>query len=290
MTTAALVIGGGRASRLGGADKASIEIDGITLVDAVYRALPPVSQVVAVGPDSLRRPGIAVVREDPPFAGPVAALLVGLAALAPDVDEVWVLACDLPRAGELVAALGGGPIPARADGVLAVDGEGRRQWLAGRYRTAALRRAAAPLGDGVDAAMRALLGSLVLEEVAVGEAALDLDTWEAIAEYRSSAAGGRGTDERKAIPMSADTPAELDRWVAELAIELGVVDGEIPTAALLDVTRDVAHAITRPAGPLTTYLIGRAVAGGMPFSEAAERVHALIASWTDDADDEVAPR
>ncbi|KJR09581.1 hypothetical protein Y710_00495 [Gordonia sp. QH-12] len=68
----------------------------------------------------------------------------------------------------------------------------------------------------------------------------------------------------------------MDRWAQELAPALGLNKAEVPTALLLDVTRDVAHSILRPAGPITTYLIGLAVANGMSAEDAAARVHELV--------------
>lgn len=71
-------------------------------------------------------------------------------------------------------------------------------------------------------------------------------------------------------------PPGLDRWSSELAALLGLDDAQIPTDLLLDVTRDVAHQILRPAGPITTYLIGLAVANGMSAEDAAARVRDLV--------------
>lgn len=72
-----------------------------------------------------------------------------------------------------------------------------------------------------------------------------------------------------------DTPDDLTRWAADLAGALGV-SGDAPVGPLLDLTRDVAHAVMRPAGPITTYLVGLAVAGGMSFEDAAATVRARI--------------
>ncbi|MFB7252258.1 DUF6457 domain-containing protein [Microbacterium sp. NPDC056234] len=73
-----------------------------------------------------------------------------------------------------------------------------------------------------------------------------------------------------------ETPQELEDWTTGLAAALGVQD-DVPVAELLNVTREVAHGVTRPAGPITTYLIGRAVAQGLPFDQAVAAVHARIA-------------
>ena len=51
------------------------------------------------------------------------------------------------------------------------------------------------------------------------------------------------------------------------------------TRAVLDVTRDVAHQVARPAAPLTAYLLGIAVGRGEPVEAAAERLRELAARW-----------
>jgi hypothetical protein len=51
----------------------------------------------------------------------------------------------------------------------------------------------------------------------------------------------------------------------------------------LDVARDVAHQVARPAAPLTTYLLGVAVGRGADPTEAAARITALADQWTNSA-------
>lgn len=183
--TAAIILTGGRASRLGGVDKAAIEIDGIALVDHVYAAVQDCAPIVAVGPVSTGRTGVQVVREDPPFGGPVAAIAAGVAALeGSDAAETWILACDLPLAPALVARLSMIPLPADADAVIAVDADGREQWLAGRYRLRPLRRALAQFSDLSGASVRALVAPLNLHTVPDDGDARDLDTWADIEEHR----------------------------------------------------------------------------------------------------------
>ena len=81
-----IILAGGRATRLGGADKPGLTVGGRTLLDAVLAAGTEAGarQAVIVGPD---RPGIAddaggppvrFVREEPPGSGPVPALRRGL--------------------------------------------------------------------------------------------------------------------------------------------------------------------------------------------------------------------
>jgi len=48
----------------------------------------------------------------------------------------------------------------------------------------------------------------------------------------------------------------LDSWVAELAAALGVDPSVVDRDLLLDVARDAAHGVARPAAPLTTFLVG----------------------------------
>lgn len=50
----------------------------------------------------------------------------------------------------------------------------------------------------------------------------------------------------------------LDSWVGELAAALGVDAGALDRDLLLEVARDAAHGIARPAAPLTTFLVGLA--------------------------------
>ncbi|MFB9644114.1 NTP transferase domain-containing protein [Agromyces lapidis] len=259
---AAIVLAGGRAARLGGADKASVEVDGRALLDHVLAAVEGCRQLVVVGPPALARPGVVLVREDPPFGGPVAAIAAALAVLEASADEAWLLACDLPRAARVVELLGDAPLPGGVDGLALVDADARIQWLAGRYRVTALRDAIAALPEVADASMRALLAPLrIATRPDPDGAALDLDTWAAIEHYRSM----------------TDTPEGLDTWVAELAAELGLDEPAVPTALLLDLTREAAHTVTRPAGPLTTYLIGLAVAQGMSPADAAAATRRAIA-------------
>ncbi len=63
----------------------------------------------------------------------------------------------------------------------------------------------------------------------------------------------------------------LDDWIAQLAAELGVDPGAIDRDQLLAVARDAAHAVARPAAPLTTYLVGLAAGLRGGGAEAAKR-------------------
>lgn len=74
----------------------------------------------------------------------------------------------------------------------------------------------------------------------------------------------------------------LDSWVAELAAELGVDPAAVDRDLLLDVARDAAHRVARPAAPLTTFLVGLAAGrnggGGAAVREAAATAQRLAAA------------
>jgi len=75
--------------------------------------------------------------------------------------------------------------------------------------------------------------------------------------------------------------SRLDDWTAAVALDLDLTQG-VEQELVLDVARDVAHAVARPAAPLTSYLMGLAVAGGLDPHEAARRIRELAAGWDPD--------
>ena len=78
----------------------------------------------------------------------------------------------------------------------------------------------------------------------------------------------------------------LHDWIDELCDILDL-DAEADETLLLDLARDVAHAVARPAAPLSTYLLGLAAGakGGDPavVEELAERVRSLADGWDQSA-------
>ena len=73
-------------------------------------------------------------------------------------------------------------------------------------------------------------------------------------------------------------PAEhLEPWLTALAQALQLDERDVPLPTVLDVARDVARGVTRPAAPLSTFLVGLAAAknGG---DEDAVRAAARVAS------------
>ena len=67
----------------------------------------------------------------------------------------------------------------------------------------------------------------------------------------------------------------MDQWTAAVCADLGLDSSDADLRAVLDLTRDVAHGVARPAAPLTAYLVGVAVGRGLALPDAAGRVSAL---------------
>ncbi|AEG44953.1 molybdenum cofactor guanylyltransferase [Isoptericola variabilis] len=187
MTFDAVILAGGRATRLGGVAKSGIVVGGVTLLEHALAATREARRTVVVGPDDGTRlpDGTLRTREDPPFGGPVAGIDAGLRALerAAAAELVLVLAVDVPRSAlavpRLRAALAAHP---DADGAHLVTPEGP-QWLVGLYRRAALRGTLDAVRDPSGSVHGLPVRRLVtlLRRVGVSdEAGLsdDVDTWD----------------------------------------------------------------------------------------------------------------
>ncbi len=211
----AVILAGGLSRRLGGVPKAGLRLNGQTLlartVDSAALAMAapgaePLSadgspgtgaRIAVVGPvektrlwltDSQRRLEVVLVQEDPPFSGPAAGIAAGIAALTPQSsadhsgEKVLVLACDMPRAGDLakllITEMAGYPA---SGGIMAVD-SGRQQPLAAIYPLTALQLAvdAARFEDRLqNASVFSLLANVFIKECAVPSGlTADIDTWQ----------------------------------------------------------------------------------------------------------------
>lgn len=282
---------GGTGRRLGGADKATLTVGSATMLDralAVVSAVVGPDRTVVVGPRAPARSPVDFVVEDPPFGGPAAGLLAGLDRLVATspVPPEWlvVLAVDMPfvtadTLARLFSAVGSSPSVGSGDGAVLVDGEGRAQLCAVVRRTA-LEGVRPDAATGLG--FFRLLRDLDLVEVqAYGEESLDVDTPADLARVGELAAA-RAPEE--AGPMSTPHP-DLAPWLTELADLLGT-DVALDEAVLLDLTRIVAHNVARPAGPLTTFVLGYVAARGdldaTQVAALAERIEERALAW--DAD------
>lgn len=72
----------------------------------------------------------------------------------------------------------------------------------------------------------------------------------------------------------------LRGWLDAVQTELGI-DVAVDERLLLDLAREVAHTVERPAAPLTTFLLGYAAGrrGDAAVAEAATKVAQLSALW-----------
>ncbi|WP_263167868.1 DUF6457 domain-containing protein [Streptomyces sp. SCSIO ZS0520] len=340
----AVILAGGGARRLGGADKPGLRVGGRRLLDRVLTACADAERTVVVAaPRPTVRP-VHWTREEPPGSGPVAALAAGLRALDggigpsarvpasgggpggapgpggerpavtrasaspeaaadPAPPYVLVLSADLPFLDETVvrrllreldaatpatrdATPPTAPDAVRREGteafgqedaVLLVDAEGRDQPLVGAYRTEALRRRleemAAAYGGLEGLPLRRLTEGLALGRLAESPdsvASFDCDTWADLATARTHI---------------REHGHVLDEWISAVKDELGI-DLDVDTAVLLDLARDAAHSVARPAAPLTTFLVGyaagRAQGGPEEVAEAARKAAALALRWAEE--------
>ncbi|MGW0331605.1 NTP transferase domain-containing protein [Streptomyces sp. NPDC003011] len=278
----AVVLAGGAAKRLGGADKPGVRVGGRALLDRVLGACADARTTVVVAePRPTARP-VTWTRERPPGGGPVAALDAGLRHTT--AQDVVVLSADLPfltaeTVGRLLSALRTGT----AEGVLLTDADGRDQPLVAAYRANALRRELTVLAGAASTSgstagggltglpLRRLTAGLGLTRVPDPVASFDCDTWDDIATARA---------------RIREHGHVLDEWITAAKDELGI-DLDVDISVLLDLARDAAHGVARPAAPLTTFLVGYAAAqaGGGPqaVAEASRKAAALALRWADEA-------
>ncbi|MFJ8537056.1 NTP transferase domain-containing protein [Streptomyces sp. NPDC093591] len=281
----AVVLAGGAARRLGGADKPGVRVGGRALLDRVLAACADArSTVVVADPRPTSRP-VTWAREDPPGGGPLAALDAGLRRTT--AERVVVLSADLPFLDDgtvrrLLAALG----TSGADGALLTDADGRDQPLVAAYRAPALRRELQALAQAASTSgsaagggltglpLRRLTGALGLTRVPDPVASFDCDTWDDIATARA---------------RIREHGHVLDEWISAVKDELGI-ELDVDTKVLLDLARDAAHGVARPAAPLTTFLVGYAAAqatrgegGPEAVAEASRKATALALRWAQEA-------
>lgn len=281
----AILLAGGRATRMRGATKPLLDVGGRTLLaTAAAAALDAgAAPVTVVGPELDATLPVAWVREDPPFAGPAAAIVAALESWPSETAPEWtlLLACDLPSADAALRRLTADLplLPSDSDGLCLADGSSRPQWLIGVYRTRALRASASALPDkGRDASVRDLVDDLAISVIAVDDDLVDdVDTWEDLTRARSIHSGGT-MESSRTLP-----PEALDAWAAALRTRFELGPDDLPVALILDLARDVATGVARPAAPFSAFVAGLVAgrAGGTPAdTEAAvASIRALASEW-----------
>ena len=272
------MLAGGAAKRLGGADKPGLRVGGRALLDRVLTACAGATTTVVVGG---RRPTARPVkwtREEPAgrrTAGRArrrgaahrrrsacsCSRPICRSSAAPTVDA---LLDELRRTG--------------SDGALCIDADGRDQPLVAVYRAEPLRRELALLA--------AEHGSLAGLPLRLLTRELDL----ARVDRRTRSPPSTATPGRTSPPARArirEHGSVLDEWITAVKDELGI-ELDVDTGVLLDLARDAAHGVARPAAPLTTFLVGYAAAKaggeGKDVVEAARKAAALAHRWAAEAE------
>jgi molybdopterin-guanine dinucleotide biosynthesis protein A len=170
----AVVLAGGGSTRFGGADKALLVVDGMSLLDRALTATSAARSTVVVGPEREVCREVEWAMEEPPAGGPVAGIAAGLTKGESPV--VVLVSCDLPWLTEaavtgLVEGLGD------HDGYGLRDTGGREQRLAAAYRRTALASALEAIGDPRDKSVRRLFAGLELAWSEPTKAGDDVDSW-----------------------------------------------------------------------------------------------------------------
>ncbi|MBO0900463.1 nucleotidyltransferase family protein [Cellulomonas sp. zg-ZUI222] len=185
-----VVLTGGTARRLGGADKTALDVGGRSPLRRLLDDVAPLPTVVVGEPQDVGR-DVVWTREEPAGGGPLAGVGAGVAAARaahPAAPVVVVLAGDQPFAGPAVGALLAAlDADAALDAALAAGPDGRPQPLLAAYRLAAVRERLTRDLHGRPA--RDLVAGLRTVGVAVSAAtALDVDDADDLATARRVAA------------------------------------------------------------------------------------------------------
>lgn len=76
----------------------------------------------------------------------------------------------------------------------------------------------------------------------------------------------------------------LAEWTELVCRELGIDPARVDRDAVLDLTKEVAHGVARPAAPLTAYLLGLAQGAGAADEDTLERLIELAKNWEKNED------
>lgn len=185
----AVILTGGGAVRLDGADKASVELGGLTLLEHALGAVVDIDEVVVVGDSVPTTRPVTFTREDPAGGGPAAGLLAGLRAFARYPDWLVALAVDMPLVTSMTVRRLLDAVNANrsSEGAALIDDGRKLQYLCAVYSTGALERTRPPYEDEYGLSMRDLVAGLRIERVpAIGPETQDVDTWADLLRLREA--------------------------------------------------------------------------------------------------------
>jgi molybdopterin-guanine dinucleotide biosynthesis protein A len=154
-----ILLAGGSSRRMG-SDKANIDFGSGTLLIFQLEQIPSTFTVVVVGETidtrpEITGPTITCTRENPPGAGPVAALAAGLEQV--NTPAIALLAVDAPFALPHLLRC---KLDPNSHALIPRERGGKAQYLAGLYRSESLRRALEQLGSPANKSMRELTAHL----------------------------------------------------------------------------------------------------------------------------------
>ncbi len=289
-TSVVVVVAGGGARRFG-ADKLAAPIGGQdspggTVLDAVVQSLPVTATVIVVGPDRPSPRPVHRTREDPPGAGPAAAIVAGLicaAQVAPDLP-VSILPGDAPGAGAALPLLLGTLAATGTDGphaVIGTDRAGRPQPLHAALTPAAADRLTRL--DAVGGSAKALLATLAPRSVVLAPSmTFDVD-------HPADLAGWRHRDDHDVLVLVRAIDSAV-RWTADpgdtpertptLVIWGSSPEGRSALAAALHTHRDVTVLDPDPAATRPVDLVVRIGRAAHPGARPTDiTLHADPAAW-----------
>lgn len=264
----AIVLTGGRSSRMGGRHKPGIVIGGQSVIDrtltALYEALPQARVIIAgtdEGMSAQYRRHCTVVREDPPFSGPLAGVAAAADALGTSDGPVLLLGGDLPFISaqtlrRLTRAVADGAAVASCQ-----DATGHLQYLVSGWRACVLRDQLREIADPDGVPLRALYAGLTPELIECDPDELrDIDTPEDVA-WAVTTSDGR------------PVPAELLRAVAGCQQGGGLSPQQ--TVDILDFARTVKYAPSVANPAVAAFLAGQLAGQDHSVQAALQAVLAL---------------
>lgn len=275
-TVHAVVLTGGRSSRMGGRHKPGILVGGRSVIDrtltALWSALPSAEVVIAgsdVGLSPNFRQQVTVVREDPPFSGPLAGVAAAMKVIPPSDGTVILLGGDLPflspdtmtKLADAVAA--GAPVSS------CLDATGHLQYLCSSWHQNALRSQFEQIADVTDVPLRALFAGLTPELIDCDPNELrDIDTPEDLA---------------RAVTTSDGRPVSETLLAAVENLGNGPDDNAVglspqQTVEILEFARKVKYSSSAANPVVAAFLAGQLAGadGGLSVEDALLRVLDLV--------------